>query len=77
MRLFLNFVVLFLALPLLAQSNAGEFHLKIIDPDGKPIKVSWQTEHQAHTIVSMSRLASNSTRRRKSVPSACRVMSKT
>jgi hypothetical protein len=39
-RLFLNFAVLFLALPLLAQSNAGELHLKIIGPDGKPIKAS-------------------------------------
>jgi hypothetical protein len=75
-RLFLNFVVLFLALPLLAQSNAGELHLKIIGPDGKPIKVSWQTEASSPHYRSMSPLASNSTRR-KSVPSACRVMSKT
>ena len=40
MRLFLNFVLLFLALPLFAQSNAGELHLKIIGPDGKPIKAA-------------------------------------
>jgi len=39
-RLFLNLVVLFLALPLLAQSNAGELHLKIIGPDGRPTKAS-------------------------------------
>jgi hypothetical protein len=75
-RLFLNFRVLFLAHPLLAQSNAGELHLKIIGPDGKPIKASSQTGASSPQYRSMSRLAANSTRR-KSVPSACKVMSKT
>ena len=40
MRLFFHFAILFLALPLLAQSNTGELRLKITGPDGEPIKAS-------------------------------------
>ena len=45
MRQFLHFGILFLALPLLAlpvnaQSNAGELRLKVLGPDGLPLKAS-------------------------------------
>ena len=40
MRPLLHFAILLLALPLLAQSNAGELRLKITGPDGRPIKAS-------------------------------------
>ena len=39
-RPLLHFAILLLALPLLAQSNAGELRLKITGPDGQPIKAS-------------------------------------
>ncbi|MCU1302647.1 MAG: TonB-dependent receptor plug [Candidatus Sulfotelmatobacter sp.] len=38
MRKLLNFGILLLALPLLAQSNAGELRLKVRGPDGLPLK---------------------------------------
>ena len=45
MRQFLHFGILLLALPLLAlpvnaQSNAGELRLKVLGPDGLPLKAS-------------------------------------
>ena len=40
MRPLLHVAVLLAALPLLAQSNAGELRLKITGPDGQPIKAS-------------------------------------
>ncbi len=40
MRSFFHFAFLLVALPLLAQSNAGELRLKITGPDGRPIKAS-------------------------------------
>ena len=40
MRPLFHFAILLLALPLLGQSNAGELRLKIIGPDGQPIKAS-------------------------------------
>ena len=40
MRSFFHFAILFLALPLLAQSNTGELRLKITGPDGQPVKAS-------------------------------------
>jgi hypothetical protein len=40
MRSWLYFGVLFVALPLLAQSNTGELRLKVTGPDGRPIKAS-------------------------------------
>jgi hypothetical protein len=39
-RPFSHFVLLFAALPLLAQSNTGDLRLKITGPDGQPIKAS-------------------------------------
>jgi len=39
-RSFLHLAILLFALPLLAQSNAGELRLKITGPDGQPIKAS-------------------------------------
>jgi hypothetical protein len=41
-RFVLHLGLLFLALPLLAQSNAGELRLKINGPDGLPVKASIQ-----------------------------------
>src|SRR3984957_12601968 len=38
MRKLLHLAVLLLALPLSAQSNAGELHLKVTGPDGLPLK---------------------------------------
>lgn len=38
MRTLLHLGILFFALPLLAQSNAGELHLKVIGPGGLPLK---------------------------------------
>ena len=40
MRAWLHFVLLLLALPLSAQSNAGELRLKVLGPDGLPLKAS-------------------------------------
>ncbi len=40
MRSFLHLAILLFALPLLAQSNAGELRLKITGPDGQPVKAS-------------------------------------
>ena len=40
MRRFFHFAILFVALPLLAQSNAGELRVKITGPDGHPLKAS-------------------------------------
>jgi hypothetical protein len=39
-RRFFHFAILFVALPLLAQSNAGELRVKITGPDGQPLKAS-------------------------------------
>jgi hypothetical protein len=39
-RSFLQFAFLLIALPLLAQSNAGELRLKITDPDGLAVKAA-------------------------------------
>jgi hypothetical protein len=39
-RTLLHLAILLLALPLLAQSNAGELRLKVTDPDGLPIQAS-------------------------------------
>ncbi|MGA7662319.1 MAG: carboxypeptidase-like regulatory domain-containing protein, partial [Candidatus Sulfotelmatobacter sp.] len=40
MRSFFQFAFLLIALPLLAQSNAGELRLKITDPDGLAVKAA-------------------------------------
>lgn len=40
MRTSLHLAILLLALPLLAQSNAGELRLRVTDPDGLPIQAS-------------------------------------
>ena len=40
MRALLHFGILFLALPLLAQSNSGDLHLKVTGPGGLPLKAS-------------------------------------
>jgi hypothetical protein len=43
----LQFGILFLALPLLAQSNAGELRLKITSPDGLPVGASIELSSDA------------------------------
>ncbi|MHB8217290.1 MAG: TonB-dependent receptor [Candidatus Sulfotelmatobacter sp.] len=47
MRNLLHFGILFLALPLLAQSNAGELRLKVTGPDGLPLKASVELSSDA------------------------------
>jgi hypothetical protein len=42
-----HFGILFLALPLLAQSNAGELRLKVTGPDGLPIRASIELSSDA------------------------------
>jgi hypothetical protein len=39
-RSYLRYALLLIALPVLAQSNAGELRLKVTDPDGLAIKAS-------------------------------------
>jgi hypothetical protein len=46
-RPLLHLGILFLALPLLAQSNAGELRLKVTGPDGLPIKASAELSSDA------------------------------
>ena len=43
----LHFGILFLALPLLAQSNAGELRVKVTGPDGLPIRASVELSSDA------------------------------
>ena len=47
MRWALHFGILFLALPLLAQSNAGELRVRVTGPDGLPIKASVELSSDA------------------------------
>ena len=47
MRWTLHFGILFLALPLLAQSNAGELRFKVTGPDGLPIRASIELSSDA------------------------------
>ena len=47
MRSAISFAVLFLALPLLAQSNAGELRVKVSGPDGLPLKASIELSSDA------------------------------
>jgi len=42
MRYFVHFAVLLLTVPLLAQGNAGELHLKVTDPNGLGMKTTVQ-----------------------------------
>jgi hypothetical protein len=46
-RLLLHLGILFLALPLLAQSNAGELRLKVTGPDGGPLKAAVELSSDA------------------------------
>jgi hypothetical protein len=43
----LHFGILFLALPLLAQSNVGELRVKVTGPDGLAIKASIELSSDA------------------------------
>ena len=47
MRNWLHFGILLLALPLLAQSNAGELRLKVTGPDGLPLRASVELSSDA------------------------------
>ena len=47
MRALLHLGILFLALPLLAQSNAGELRLKVTGPDGVPLKAAVELSSDA------------------------------
>lgn len=47
MRILTHLVLLLLALPLSAQSNAGEFRLKVTGPDGLPLKASVELSSDA------------------------------
>ncbi len=46
-RLWFHLGIFFLALPLLAQSNAGELRLKVTGPDGLPLKASADLSSEA------------------------------
>src|ERR1700723_3525323 len=47
MRSTLHFGLLFLALPLLAQSNTGELRLRVTGPDGIPLKAAIELSSDA------------------------------
>ena len=47
MRITVHFVLVLFALPLLAQSNAGELRLKVTGPDGLPLKASVELSSNA------------------------------
>jgi hypothetical protein len=47
-RLFFHFAILLLALPLLAQSNTGELHLKVTDPNGLALRTSVELVSQGN-----------------------------
>jgi len=47
-RLFFHFAILLLALPLLAQSNAGELRVKVTDPAGLALRTSVELVSQAN-----------------------------
>ena len=46
-RCLLHFAILLLALPIMAQSNAGELRLKVAGPDGLPLKASIDLSNDA------------------------------
>jgi hypothetical protein len=46
-RTLLHLGILFFALPLLAQSNAGELHLKVVGPGGLPLKTTVELSSDA------------------------------
>jgi hypothetical protein len=47
-RLFFHFAILLLPLPLLAQSNTGELHLKVTDPNGLALRTSVELVSQGN-----------------------------
>ena len=49
-RLMLNLGVLWFALPLMAQSNTGELHLKVTDPHGLPLRSAVELVSQSNQI---------------------------